>query len=140
MKYIYSLLFLVAFASQHAQTLTQSFNEPVIGDIDKNFRLDTSAYTSGLPTNVTGSNCTWNYTNLTGTYPMIVDSFISPTGVPSATAYPTASYTQHRDALYTYYKSTTSPQQTELLGAYSPSLTVTFTNSGIIAGYPVSYG
>ena len=140
MKKNYFLFFLIAFASVNAQTITQSFNEPIIGNIDKNFRLDTSAYTNGLPVTVTGSACVWNFADLTGIFPMIVDSFISPSAAIGATAYPSASYAQHRDVLYTFYKSTTSPQQTELLGAYSPSLSLTFTNSAIIASYPVNYG
>jgi hypothetical protein len=140
MKYIYKLLFSLAFLTSASQTLTQSFNEPVIGDIDRNYRLDTSAFTSGLPTSVTGSNCAWNFTGLTGAFPLVTDSFVAPTGAPGATAYAGATYVQHRDILWSYYKSTTSPQQTELMGAYSPSLVLTFTNLAIIAGYPVSYG
>jgi hypothetical protein len=71
---------------------------------------------------------------------MIVDSFIPPSAATGNTAYPTASYSQHRDVLYSFFKSTSSPSQTELLGAYSASLSLTFTNSAIIAGYPVNYG
>ncbi|MCC6373000.1 MAG: T9SS type A sorting domain-containing protein [Bacteroidia bacterium] len=140
MKYFYKALLVLAIGNLNAQTLTQSFNEPIVGDVDKNYKMDTSAYTAGLPVSITGSNCVWNFGNMNGIYPMVIDSFISPLGATGATAYPSASYVQHRDILYTYYKSTTSPQQTELLGAYSPSLSLTFTNSAIIAGYPVNYG
>ena len=125
MKKIYCLFSFIILTTLNAQTLTQSFNEPVIGDTDKNYRLDTTAFTTGMPINVTGNNCVWNFTGLTGAFPVIVDSFISPSAAIGATAYPTASYAQHRDLLYTFYKSTTSPQQTELLGAYSASLSLT---------------
>lgn len=140
MKHVYFALLLLVVTASQAQTLTQSFNEPVIGDIDKNYRLDTSAYTSGMPVGVSGSTCVWNFSDLVGAFPMIVDSFITPSAATGATANPSATFVQHRDLLYTFYKSTTSPPQTELLGAYSPSLTLTFTNSAIIAGYPVAYG
>jgi len=140
MKKIYLVLFLITIVKFNAQTITQAFNEPVIGDIDKNYRLDSSAYIHGLPIATTGSNCVWNYSNLTGIFPMVVDSFIAPSAATGATAVPSISYAQHRDLLYTFYKSTASPQQTELLGAYSPSLSLTFTNSAIIASYPVAYG
>ncbi len=140
MRKILPCLFFIAFINLNAQTLTQSFNEPIIGDVDKSFRLDTSLFTSGLPMNVTGSNCVWNFNNLIRIFPLLIDSFITPAAAPGASAYPSASYTQRRDILYSYYKSTTSPQQTELLGAYSPSLTLTFTNSAIIASYPINYG
>jgi len=140
MKQIYLILFFSLIAKFNGQTITQSFNEPVIGDIDKSYRLDTAAYTSGLPVATTGSNCTWNYTNLGGAFPLVVDSFVAPSAAVSASAYPSASFAQRRNFLYTFYKSISSPQQTELLGAYSPSLSLTFTNSAIIATYPVGYG
>jgi len=140
MKQLCTSLLFALFTVSQSQTLTQSFNEPVIGDIDKNYRLDTSAFTSGMPVSTTGSNCAWNFSMLTGAFPVIVDSFISPSAAIGATANPGATFAQHRDLLYNFYKSVASPQQTELLGAYSPSLTITFTNSAIIAGYPISYG
>lgn len=140
MKHIISLLFFFIILSVKSQTLTQSFNEPVVGDVDKNYRLDTSFYTNGLPVATSGSNCVWNYTGLTGAFPVIVDSFISPVGAPGASAYPNATFVQHRDPIYSFFKSTASPQQTEMLGAYSPSLSFTFSNTAIIAAYPVSYG
>jgi len=139
MKNIFTVLSLVSFAMTHGQTITQSFNEPVVGDIDKNYRLDTSAFASGLPRNVVGNNCIWNYTNLNAVFPKIVASFISPAAAASASAYPSANYVQRRD-IYTFYKSTTNPQQTELLGGYTPSLSLIFSNTAIIAKYPVSYG
>ncbi|WP_317897944.1 T9SS type A sorting domain-containing protein [Aurantibacillus circumpalustris] len=140
MRQFYSLFFSILFFTLNSQTLTQSFNEPVVGDIDKLYRLDTSAYTSGLPVNTTGNTCIWNYSNLLGSFPLVVDSFVAPSAAIGATANPGTTFAQHRDLLYTFYKSTTSPSQTELLGAYSPSLTLTFTNSAIIATYPVNFG
>jgi len=140
MKKIYTLLFFVLAFTNQSQTITQSFNEPVIGDIDRSTRLDTSLYTTGLPTNVTGNNCSWDFTKFTGVFPMVVDSFISPSSVPNASAHPNATYAQNRDKIYTFYKSSTSPSQTELLGGYTTSLTLTFTNTAIIASYPLNYG
>ncbi len=139
MKQIYWLVFLSLFAKLNGQIITQSFNEPVISDLDRKFRLDTSAYSSGMPLNLSGQNCVWNFQNLMGTFPLVVDSFIAPTAAEGASLFPTATFVQHRD-LYTFYRSSTSPSQTELLGGYTPSLTITFSNSAIIAGYPVNYG
>lgn len=139
MKQLYCLLFGIMLANSNAQ-ITQNFNEPIIGDTDKNYRLDTSAYTTGLPISITGSNCVWNFANLLGTFPVVVDSFITPSAAVNGTAYTAATYAQHRDVLYTFYKSSSSPSQTELLGAYSPSLSLTFTNSAIIANYPINFG
>jgi hypothetical protein len=134
-----SALLLSQFLSS-AQSITQSFNEPSVGDVDKNFRLDTSAYTTGLPNNVTGSNAVWDFTKLFGIFPMVIDSFITPAAAVGYTGYPSATFAQHRDIVYSFFKSTASPSQTELLGAWSSSLVITFTNSAIVATYPVSYG
>jgi hypothetical protein len=134
---VFSLFLVTHFQTQ---TLTQAFNEPVPGDVDKNYKLDTSAYTSGLPVSITGSNVVWNFTQLSGMFPVVIDSFISPGAATGATAYPGATFSQQRSGVYSFFKSASSPQQTELMGAWSPSLTLTFTNSAIIAGYPVNYG
>lgn len=119
-------------------TITQSFNEPVIGDVDKSYRIDTSGFTNGLPMNIMGPSCVWNFQNLAGAFPMVIDSFISISAATGGSAYPNGSYAQHRDLLYTFYKS--NPQQTELLGAYSPSLSITFSDYAIIANYPINFG
>lgn len=140
MKKIILILSSCSLFGVTAQTLTQSFNEPVVGDVDKSYRLDTSLYTTGLPLNLIGTNCVWDFTKLTGIFPMVIDSFINPSAAMGATAYPNANFVQHRDLIYTYFRSTTLPQQTELLGAYSPSLSLTFTNSAIIVSYPVNFG
>ncbi len=140
MKKLFFVLIAFSFLNTQSQTLTQSFNEPLVGDVDIHYRLDTSAYTSGIPVHISGSNCVWDFTKLIGNFPIVVDSFITASAATGGSAYPSASFVQHRDNLFTFYQSIASPPRTELLGAYSPSLTLTFTNSAIIAGYPVSYG
>jgi hypothetical protein len=140
MRSYFVILFLFTAAAGHAQTLTQPYHEPVVGDVDRNYRLDTSAYTNGLPTNITGNNVVWDFTLLAGAFPMIIDSFIAPSAASGNTNYPAATFVQHRDIVYSFFKSTTSPQQTELLGAWSPTLSLTFTNSALVVTYPVSYG
>jgi len=140
MNKILLFLFSIVYASIGAQSLTQSFNEPAIGEVDKNYSLDTSAYTSGLPTAVTGSNVTWDFSKLEGKFPVIFDSIVAPSAAPGASNHPSASYAQKRGNIISFFKSSSSPQQTEFLGAYSPALTITFTNSAIVATYPVNYG
>jgi hypothetical protein len=140
MRLLYLFLFLMVLMKLNAQTITQSFNEPIIGDVDKNYKLDTSAYSAGLPIGVTGSTAVWNFTQLSGIFPFVIDSFISPSGAQGSADYSGATFTQHRDDVFSFFKSVTSPQQTELMGAWSPSLSITFTNTAIIATYPVNYG
>ena len=140
MRKNYLFIFLFPGFISVAQTLTQSFNEPKVGEVDKKYSLDTSAYTSGLPNNVSGMNVVWDFTKVAGAFPIIFDSVVTPSAVPGASAFPSATYAEKRDNINSFYKSTSSPQQTEMLGATSPSLTLTFTNSALVATYPISYG
>lgn len=141
MKHLLITCFLLSFAQQVlSQTLTQSGCEPVAGETDRRYRLDTSLFTTGLPHSVSGNGVVWDFTRLQGTYPITVDSFNLPAASPGNSLYPGATYVQHLDDLYSFYKSVQNPSQTELLGAWSASLILTFTNSAIVAGYPVSYG
>ena len=124
----------------HAQTVTQTFNEPGIGDVDKNWRLDTSLYTSGLPLNIAGANVVWDFSKLSVTFPQIVDSFVSPLVVPASSLYPGSTFVQDREIVHSFFRSTQSPSQLELLGAWSPTLAITFTNTALVATYPIGYG
>lgn len=139
-KFLLTCFFAGIASLLSAQTLTQAANEPVAGETDRRYRLDTSLFTSGLPHGVKGNGVVWDFTKLQGTYPITVDSFNLPTASPGNSLYTGATYVQHLDELYSYYKSVQSPSQTELLGAWSTSLILTFTNTAIVAGYPVSYG
>jgi hypothetical protein len=141
MKTNYLLFLLVLAGCLNAQvSLTQAFHEPVLNEVDRNYKLDTAAYNVGLPLNIAGANVVWDFSLLTGIFPVISDTIISPAAAISGSAYPAATYCQKRNEIYTFFKSVSSPSQTELLGAYSPTLSLTFTNTAIIATYPVSYG
>ncbi len=138
------LLFLIlAFVQSafDAQTLTQGFNEPIVGDSDRTYPIDTSAFAGGLPISVTGSNSVWNFTNLSITNSVINTAYVNTVTVPSATAYPGSTLVQKQGTLYTFIKSVKTPTtQTEVLGVFSTSLSLTFTNSALAAKYPVNYG
>ncbi|WP_317899469.1 T9SS type A sorting domain-containing protein [Aurantibacillus circumpalustris] len=122
-------------------TLTQAFNGPVAGDVESTFGLDTSAYSSGLPINVIGNNVTWDFTKIVGFEPLLKDNYLSAASVPSSSNYSGCNLVQESTGLYTYLKSTTSPTtQTELLALNISSISLTFTNSAIIAKYPITYG
>jgi hypothetical protein len=139
-KSFYFFTLLLASCLLNAQTLTQAYHEPVITEVDRNYKLDTTAYTTGLPLAITGTNVVWDFSLLTGMFPVINDTIITPTAAVSGTAYPSATYCQKRNDIFTFYKSESNPSQTELVGVYSPTLSFTFTNTAIIATYPVAYG
>jgi hypothetical protein len=140
MKTLITVIFLIASIGLTAQTLVQSTTEPSIGEVDKNYRIDTSAYPNGLPNNVTGNGVVWDFTKMLGSFPILFDSILNPSTAPSYSSFPQSTYAMRRGALNTFYKSSTAPSQTELLGFYSPTLTITFTNSAIALIYPVNYG
>lgn len=124
-----------------SQTLTQSFNEPHPGDIESTYNLDTSAYTSGLPISVTGSNVVWNFSNLKAMQPQMDSYYLGAASVSPAANYSGCNLVQESNQVYTYFKSSTTPTtQTELLGVSSSSFSTKFSDPGIIVKYPVSYG
>lgn len=124
-----------------AQTLTQSFNEPKIGDVQKMVRLDTSEYLVKVPVDSTGLNFHWNFSKLHTSSDPIVTNFVDTSAVPASTAYPLCNIVQDDGGFYTFLKSVTTPTtRTEVLGLSLPFGTTTFTNSGIAAVYPISAG
>ena len=140
---IQSIIFTVCVLSVttvSSQTITQSFNEPSVGEVDINYKLYTSLYTTGLPIHQSGSSVLWDFTNLFGAFPIIYDSIHAPTALPSASLYPGASYCYQQDIAQSYFKSSTVTAQTELMGIYSSTLSLTFTNTALVATYPISFG
>jgi len=138
-------LLVVSFVSlaSSAQTLvlTQGAYEPAIGDSSFYHVLDTSAFGSGLPINITGSNSTWNFSTLISTAVKANSSYVHPNTVPSATAYAGTTLVQKQGGLFNYFKSVSTPSpQTEMLGLSSNTLSLIFTNSAILAKFPVGYG
>lgn len=139
-KLLLSCLTLVSCLLQ-SQTLTQSFNEPKPGETESNYALDTSAFSSGLPLNVTGNGVTWDFTKLKAINATITNNYLSAASVSNASNYAGCTFVQESSGVYSYFKSTTTPTpQTEILGIQTSSLSANFTNSGIIARYPVVYG
>ncbi|PBQ31462.1 hypothetical protein CNR22_06690 [Sphingobacteriaceae bacterium] len=122
-------------------SLTQSFNEPQPGDIETTYRMDTSAYSGGLPNSISGSNVVWNFTNLKGLQPAFSSNYLSAASVTSAASYTNCNLVQESSGVYTYFRSATTPTtQTELIGINTPYFAATFTNTGIIAKYPLNFG
>ena len=133
-------LLIFSFSLSAQLSLTQSFNEPKPGDMETNYPLDTSAFSSGLPINVTGNNVVWNYTALKANQPVIENYYFSAASETSSASYPGCTFVQESNGVYSYFKSTPTPQQTEILGVKSFSMAATFTNSGIVAKYPITFG
>lgn len=135
------LLLLSLKSNSQSLVLTQSIHEPVIGDTNRTYVLDTTAFSSGLMTGPTGSNLMWNYQNLITTSGQVTSAYVSTTAVNSASNYPGATMVQAQGAVSNFYKSTTSPTtQTEFMGLSSTGITLNFTNTAIVAKYPLAFG
>jgi hypothetical protein len=141
MKKIGFVSLMVFTLTQHSQTLTQSFNEPKPGDLETNYVLDTSSYSNGLPLQVTGTNAVWNFKDLKGLDPVFDNYYLSASSVATSSNYTGCTFVQESANVYTYFKSVSSPTtQTELLGLSSSSLSLLFSNTAIVAKYPITFG
>lgn len=142
MKTTLTILLVAVRALIFAQTitLTQSFNEPTAGDVDHVFKLDTSAYAQGLPLQ-TGSEVVWNFSKLKAGS-AASNQYLSAAGGSVSFNYTPGTIMQiNASGLYDIYlKSTQGPSpQTEVVGLSTSSLSLTFTNSAVIAKYPMGY-
>lgn len=132
-------IFSATIAKSQMLTLTQSVYEPVPGDTSRAYVMDTTAY-GILPVAPTGSNVTWDFSNLVPTTSIVTSAYSSP-GSTSVTAPVGCNLVQQQGGSYTFLKSTNTPStQTELMGINLGTVSITFTNTGVIARYPISYG
>lgn len=141
MKKILFLILIIFSLISHSQTLTQNFNEPKPGDVEQTYPLDTSAFLNGMPITITGTNAVWNFTNFVATNPGIDNYYLSPASNTNSAGFPGCTMVMESENVSTFFKSVTTPTpQTELLGLKSGTLHLIFTNSAIIAKYPISFG
>jgi hypothetical protein len=139
MKKIYVTILGAIIAGQmSAQTLTKITHEPIIGDGSTSQGYDS---TGVVPKN-TGAGLIWDFSTLTSNTITGTSTFVDPTSVASATAYPGTTIAEDAGGgSYSFYKSTSTPTtQFEILGFYSPGLSMTYTNSAIASVWPVSMG
>lgn len=121
-------------------TLTKSAYEPIVGDTRGSYNLDTTFYSSGLPTNLTGTAVTWDYSNLVVTPTLITTNYIAPSSA-TVTAPVGSTYAEEQNGSYNFFKSVTTPTtQTEIMSVRFGTTALTFTNTGIVARYPIDYG
>lgn len=138
MKKIYLSVFTVALSlTASAQlSLTQAFNEPVIGNVNSAQFYDSTAV---LP-NTTGTGQTWNFSALTSNTVTETSSFIaaSPAG-PNAGSYTGATMADFDGgSFYNYYKSTTN--QLENLGFEDVNVVVLLSDPMTIGSFPFTMG
>ncbi len=142
MKKIFTLLSVLVLSGLNSQTLTQSGHEPVAGDVENIRRLDTSAYSTGLPLNISGAGSVWNFSlAVPANNNTMTNTYSAPSTYTHGGLYPGATVVQNLDSrMYNYYQSGSSPAQAEMLGIYMPTLSLTFTNTALVIQYPASFG
>lgn len=131
-----AVLFSGVFKAQ-TLTLTKAVNEPIVGDFERRKGFDSTSALS----NSAGSNQTWNFTSLTSnTAAVVLNTYTTPASVPGYTAFSnfsTATIGKTDGTVGEFYKSTTSTY--EMLGmAPSSSLALSFTNTAIVAQWPIT--
>ena len=137
MKKLYTLIlfaFLFSGATKAQVTLTQAFNEPIVGETEYRKAFDS---TTTLP-NTAGTAQVWNFTTLaSNTTAVAANTYTTPSSVSGGTNYPTATIAQSVAGNNTFFKSSTNLYEMQGLG--SSTLALTFTNTAIIASWPVNF-
>ncbi len=139
MKKIYLLVFSLIGVSQiNAQiTLTKAANEPVIGDSYDSKGLDSN--NTALPMNISGTNVTWNITNIIEAGGVLTNTFIPASADPNSSNYPGTTIVQSDGNSVSYFKS--SPSLYELVGVDAGGFVLNYnSNAATIASYPITMG
>lgn len=137
MKKIYLSILTGTFAfSMNAQlTLTKVANEPSIGNVNAKKGYDS---TSVIPKS-TGAGQSWNFSSLTTNTIVESTTYTTVASSPSASAFPGATLAESDGAgAWTYWKSTTSTF--ELMGMIDPTTVINFSNTAIVAAWPIGMG
>jgi hypothetical protein len=138
MKKIYLTLLSGLFISQLSTaqtTLTQAANEPIIGDIWTNKGWDSV----GTVPKTTGAGQTWNFSGFNQNTTTVSSTYQATTAVAGATAYPGATILENQGGgNYNVYKSAGS--SFEMMGSITTAGNVTYTNTSIIANWPIAMG
>mgnify|MGYP000107538332 CR=1 FL=1 len=136
--------FVIVMGVTNAQnlTLTKAGYEPVVGDAKGSYPLDTTFYSTGLPSNITGTAVTWDFSNLilNPTVTLVSSDYVAPS---TTTVTPPAGATiaEDQNGSYTFYKSVSTPStQFELQSIKFGTVALTFTNTAIMARWPIAYG
>lgn len=135
MKKIYLSLFtIVSMLSVNAQlSLTKSFNEPIIGDVNTKLGYDSVGV---LPSNV-GADQVWDFSALTSNLTVEVSTFTTVASTPNGANYSAATLAEDDgQGGYTYYKATST--QFELVAIEDPIFTLNFSNTAIVAIWPIA--
>lgn len=138
----YSLLFFVLSVALNTNAqliLTQSFYQPIVGDVSSVIQFDS---VNNVPQNI-GQNQIWNFSSITqSSNAPTSQSCIPLSSVPSASLFSGATIvTLDQGGIHSFFKSTTAPSsQLEYLGYKSPNIAFNYTNTFLSDIWPFTYG
>ena len=139
--FFYFLILIGMSLKSQNLVLTQSFNQPTVGDTNLVYPMDTLGFSSAMPIGLIGNNITWDFTKLNAKPNILETAYISPTTVTNSASFSGCNIVEKQGGLYTFLKSSITPTtQTELLGLTSSTLSFNFTNTAIAAKYPMAFG
>ncbi len=133
------LITLFAFKTINAQlSLTKAFNEPLIGDTNKAYLVDTGSVNTKTINAISGNNVVWDYSALTIVSNSISSTpYTSTTSVASASDFPGADYVQNGS---NFYKSVVTPTtQIDLMGTSLIGAKLNFTNTAVVFKFPFTF-
>ena len=87
--FYFLILIGISLKSQNL-VLTQSFNQPTVGDTNLVYPMDTLGFSSAMPIGLIGNNITWDFTKLNAKPNILETAYISPTTVTKTYAATTA--------------------------------------------------
>jgi hypothetical protein len=138
MKKIYAVLIsLCAGASMKAQYTLTSSNEPVAGDHEMTWQLDTA----GISPGGAGTSQIWNFTGVTITPSVAVNnkSYTVTSAAPNASLYPYANMAESSDG-QNYQMSAYTSSNIVIYGSTNSTLSVVYQNPLTIVTLPFPYG
>lgn len=127
---------ILSVANAQNLTLTKAGYEPVIGDSKGSYPLDTSFYSTGLPSNITGTAVTWDFSNLilNPTVTLVSSDYVASPSSTTVTPPAGATIAEDQNGSYNFYKSVSTPTtEYQLQSVKFGTLALTFTNTAIVA-------
>ena len=129
------ILIALLFASAvDAQIVLNSDRKPVIGDSFTTTDMDTAGVSEGA----SGSNITWDFSNVTSTGQQLTAQYVDPSEAPGDSLFPDADVAVNYDELsYSFYDTESNTVQS--LGMAFEDFSIVYFNTEKVADYPFTF-
>jgi hypothetical protein len=128
------LIALLFTSAVNAQIILNSDRKPVVGDSFTTTDMDTTGVTEGA----SGSNITWDFSNVTATGQQLVAQYVDPSEAPGDSLFPDADIAVSYDGLaHTFYD--TDGNSVHSLGVAYDEFAMVYSNNEKVAEYPFTF-